>query len=258
MQKKQNRRNLLSVINLGNKLRIDTLVQEPSEDKDAPNMQDGKIKEGNIKFIYSDTLSLESIKEKEYFDGWDFHNPKETKELRLTHNLIASNAGFPKLMEIYDKDPFLRLKRDFVKYMKEKEMIVDETKAFDEIINSVDWRFSEWVKDVEKRGRKKIEVFLEDTINAKFYNLVKDKPFSVVKRIYFDKDNLISDKKERDEKGSTQSKRDKLIRHLFKIQAIIELYEVGDYNEFIRRTSFRIRKISDKKQLRKKLIPLLR
>ena len=80
----------------------------------------------------------------------------------------------------------------------------------------------------------------------------------MVKRIYFDKDNLISDKKERDEKGSTQSKRDKLIRHLFKIQAIIELYEVGDYNEFIRRTSFRIRKISDKKHLRKKLIPLLR
>lgn len=42
-----------------------------------------------------------------------FSNPKETKELRLTHNLIASNAGFPKLMEIYDKDPFLKLKKEF-------------------------------------------------------------------------------------------------------------------------------------------------
>jgi len=253
VKKRQNRRNPQLVINLGNKLRIDTLVQEPSKDKNAPNMQDGKIKEGNIKFIYSDTLSLESIKEKEYFDGWDFNNPKETKELRLTHNLIASDAGFPKLMEIYDKDPFLKIKKDFIKYIKETGTIVDETKSFDEIINLVDWRFSDRVKDVKKRGRKRIDVFLEDVINAEYYKLVKDKPFNVVKRIYFDKDNLISDKKEIDEKGSTQSKRDKLIRHLFKIQAIVELYEMGDYNEFIRKTSFEIRRLSDKKIIKKKI-----
>lgn len=86
-----------------------------------------------------------------------------------------------------------------------------------------------------------------------FYDLVKDKPFSVVKRIYFDKDNLISDKKEIDEERSSQSKRDKLIRHLFKIQAIVELYEMKDYNEFIRKTSFRIRRLSDKKVIKKKI-----
>lgn len=113
VQKSQNRRNPQSVISLSNKLRIDKLEQVPSEDENAPNMKDGKVKEGTIKFIYGDILSMDSIKKKEYFAGWDFSNPKETKELRLTHNLIASNAGFPKLMEIYDKDPFLKLKKEF-------------------------------------------------------------------------------------------------------------------------------------------------
>ena len=110
---------------------------------------------------------------------------KKQKELRLTHNLIASNAGFPKLMEIYDKDPFLKLKKEFIKYIKGKEMTVDETQTFDEVVNSVDWIFSNRVRDVSKRGRKQIEVFLEDTENAKYYDLVKDKPFSMVRRDIF-------------------------------------------------------------------------
>lgn len=253
VQKRQNRRNPQSVINLSNKLRIDKLEQVPSEDENAPNMKEGKAKEGTIKFIYGDILSIDSIKEKEYFTGWDFSNPKETKELRLTHNLIASNAGFSKLMEIYDKDPFLKLKKEFIKYINGKEITVDETQTFDEVVNSVDWIFSNKVRDVNKRGRKQIEVFLEDTENAKYYDLVKDKPFSMVRRIYFDKDNLISDKKEIDEEKSTQSKRDKLIRHLFKIQSIVGFYEMKDYNEFIRKTSFRIRSLLDKRIIKEKI-----
>ncbi|MCI8669732.1 MAG: ATP-dependent helicase [Lachnospiraceae bacterium] len=253
VKKKQNRRNPQSVLNLSNKLRIDGLSQVPSEDKNAPNMENGKVKQGTIKFVYGDALSIDLIKENECFEGWDFSNSKETKELRLTHNLIASNAGFPLLMEIYDKDPFLKLKREFIKYMKEKMINIDETKTFGDVINSVDWRFSNRVREVKNRERKKIDVFLEDAENAKYFNLVKDKPFSLVKQIYFDKDNLISDKKEIDEQRSSQSKRDKLIRHLFKIQTIIELYETKDYNEFIRKTSFEIRNISDKKVIKEKI-----
>lgn len=137
--------------------------------------------------------------------------------------------------------------------MKDKMINIDETKIFGDVINSVDWRFSNRVREVNNRERKKIDVFLEDAENAKYFNLVKDKPFSLVKRIYFDKDNLISDKKEIDEQRSSQSKRDKLIRHLFKIQTIIELYETKDYNEFIRKTSFEIRNISDKKVIKEKI-----
>ena len=107
IQKKQNRRNPQAVINLANKLRTDGLQQEPSKDKDAPNMIDGVIKEGDIKFLYGNKISLDELKTTSYFDGWDFTNSQETKEMRLTHNLIAATAGFPTLMEIYDRDPIM-------------------------------------------------------------------------------------------------------------------------------------------------------
>lgn len=253
VQKKQNRRNPQTVMMLSNKLRIDKLEQVPSEDQNAPNMKAGKVIEGSIKFIYGFALSMEELKEKEYFNGWDFDNPKKTKELRLTHNLIAGEAGFPKLMEIYDKDPFLTFKKEFIKYIKLNKISVDETKEFDEVVNSVEWKFSNRVRDINKKGRKQIEVFLEDAENARWYKLVKEKPFSVVKRMNWDKDDLISDKKEIDEERTTPSKRDKLMRHLFKIQKIIELYEAKDYNEFIRKTSFKIRSISDKTIIKQKI-----
>ena len=66
-------------------------------------MENGKIKQGNIKFLYGEIESIDDLKQSIYFNEWDFANPKETKELRLTHNLIANTAGFSKLMEIYDK-----------------------------------------------------------------------------------------------------------------------------------------------------------
>ena len=34
---------------------------------------------------------------------WDFTDAKKTKELNLTHNLIADKAGFRTLMDIYDR-----------------------------------------------------------------------------------------------------------------------------------------------------------
>ena len=40
---------------------------------------------------------------------------------------------------------------------------------------------------------------------------------------------------------------------MFKIQAIVELYQIKDYNEFIRKTSFRIRRLADKKVIKKKI-----
>ncbi len=255
-QKKQNRRNPQSVITLSNKLRTDGLKQEPSKDKKAPNMENGIIKQGSIKFLYGAIL-LDKLKSKEYFKGWNFDNPKETKELRLTHNLIAETAGFRTLMAIYDKDPVINLKNNFLSYIKEKDIQIDETQTFNTVLNSVDWRFSDRVRTIENRGRKQIDVFLENRDNVKIYNLIKDKSFSEVKKIYFDKDNLISDKKEIDEETSTQSKRDKLIRHLFKIQSVIQTYEDKNYNQFMRKTSFKIKCIADKQRIKEKIDTLV-
>ncbi len=252
IQKKQNRRNPRLVITLGNKLRTDGLKQEPSKDVKAPNMENGVIKQGSIKFLYGNIV-LDELKRKECFKGWHFDNPKDTKELRLTHNLIATTAGFYKLMEIYDKDPLLKLKRKFLDYIKEKGIKINEDQTFDAVLKSIEWKFSNRVNPVENRGRQQIEVFLENKDNSILYDRIKNKTFSEVKKIYFDKDNLIADKKEIDEETSTQSKRDKLIRHLFKIQSVIKSYEDKDFNEFLQKTSFKIRNIADKKNIRERV-----
>lgn len=254
--KKQNRRNPQTVIDLANKIRTDNLKQEPSEDFNAPNMENGIVKQGSIKFLYGDNISYDNLKKASCFVGWDFNDSKETKELRLTHNLIADTAGFPSLMEIYDKDPLIKLKNEFCKHIKENNISIDEDKSFGDVVNEVEWTFSDKVKVVENRGKSKFEVFIKEPENKKLYDLVKNMKFIDVKKIYFDKDNLISDKKAIDETSSTQSKRDKLIRHLFKIQSLVKMYKEKKYNDFLRRTSFRITSIKDKEKIHDKISEL--
>ena len=151
-------------------------------------MENGKIKQGNIKFLYGEIESIDDLKQSIYFNEWDFANPKETKELRLTHNLIANTAGFSKLMEIYDKDPLLKLKSNFIAYVKKNSIDVDDSHTFDYVMKSIDWRYSERAKNKEYRNKKYIDVFLEDANNTMLYNIVKNKPFGDVRKIYFDKD----------------------------------------------------------------------
>lgn len=257
VQKKQNRRNPKLVIDLINKLRTDGLVQEPSLDKNAPNMENGKVKMGSIKFLYGKELSFDELEKQIYFSGWDFNNSKETKELRLTHNLIADKVGFPNLMKIYDKDPIMKLKSDFINFIKKQKLNIDENQTFDTVLKSVDWRVSNRSIIKENQGKKQLDVFLDNKINSLLYDIIKDKPYSTVKKMYFDKDNLISDKKEIDEEKSTQSKRDKLIRHLFKIHEMVRLYENKEYNQFIRKTSFSIKSIYDKQIIKEKFDKLI-
>ena len=253
IRKKQNRRNPLSIITLANKLRIDNLQQEPSTDINAPNMSDGKVKEGKAIFLYQ--IPAYELKGKRYFKNWDFDDPKETKELRLTHNLIAYTAGFPELMDIYDKDPIVKFKNEFNKVLKGTS--IDTNKSFGELLEEVEWRVSNRVRAKENRGKRQIDVFLEDARNRELYESVKNLPYEEVKKIYIEKDNLISDKKEADEIGSVKSNRDKLIRHLFKIQSIVDMYEKGEYYDFLRKTSFKIRSISDKRLIKEKVSKLL-
>ena len=104
---------------MANRLRIDGIIQAPSRDSSAPNMQNGVVKEGAIHFLYSTTDNVEIVKNflvKNY--AWDFSDSKETKELNLTHNLIADKAGFRNLMDIYDGDKII----DFRKRIKEKKL----------------------------------------------------------------------------------------------------------------------------------------
>ena len=241
VKKEQNRRNPRLVYELANRLRTDGIIQTHSNDSSAPNMEDEKVKDGDIKFYYSqDKEKLEYLKEK---ISWDFDNPKETKILNLTHNLIAPKAGFEKLMAIYDRDPIIKLKNDILAKIKKKpdEVNISDNDTFDDVVDKAQ------LKNRQKQLKKDIII----SEYSSLYNQLKDLPFSEVRKIYVSKDNLIDDKKDdEDDEAKPSSKRDNLIKHLFKIQDCINLYQEKKYNEFLRKTEFPIREAKDKKRLK--------
>lgn len=254
IQKVQNRRNPQLVIDLANKLRTDGLQQEPSTDRNAPNMLDGNIKQGKILFLYSQEENFNIKKVREYLTdnySWNFSDSKETKELNLTHNLIAKQAGFETLMNIYDKDPIIGLKKDIldkISYNKKNnkpEIEINEEDTFDDVVNKYDLK--------NKQGEPKKNILLSNPETLNLYNQLKEKPFSLVRKIYLTKDSLIDDKKQdEDDKNKKGAKRDNLIRHLFKIQNCIYLYKENRFNEFIKSTDYRYRitSIKDKEKLK--------
>lgn len=247
VKKEQNRRNPESVINLSNKIRIDNLIQKPSNDMNAPNMKDGLIKNGDIKFVYSYNTDINKLYESIYCNTWDFTNSRDTKELRLTHNLIAGQAGFSELMEIYDSDPIIKFKDEIVKEIRNKNIPINVEDTFDNIVNQINLTY----KSTENKGRSKKEVRLEDKLFKELYHIVKDWPFSKVTKIYFNKDNLIDDKKEEySEEIIREPRRDKIIQHLFRIQNLLYLYDNNQYNDFLRITSYKVNSVADKVKIK--------
>ncbi|MFD1166957.1 UvrD-helicase domain-containing protein [Sphingobacterium daejeonense] len=257
--KKQNRRNPQIVINLANKLRTDDIIQEPSIDINAPNMAEGVIKQGTVLFLYSTDGNIDKV-EKSLGEnyGWDFNNTKQTKELNLTHNLIADKAGFRELMDIYDSDPIIGLKTDILNKIKDNkknnrpEIAIEDNDTFDVVVDKFQ------LKNI-KRNLKK-DILLADPIKAELYNQLKDKPFSEVRKIYMNKDVLTDDKKQdKDDENKKGSKRDNLIKHLFKIQNSISLYKNKQYNEFLRITDYRIhiKSIANKRLLKENIDNLI-
>ena len=243
VQKTQNRRNPQLVIDLANKIRMDKLTQEPSTDMNAPNMKDGQVKQGSIRFLYSLNNELGKIRDTEYFNGWKFDDAKLTKELNLTHNLIAPKAGFEELMSIYNKDPLISLKNDIVANIKKNNLVIDDDATFKQVVKLVP------IKNRQKQ--LKIDIIINNPSDNLLYEQLKDLPFSNVRMIYIDKDSLIDDKKDdKDDENKKGSKRDNLINHLFKIQNLIYLYDDNQISEFIRKTEFKIDSIAKKRELK--------
>lgn len=241
VKKEQNRRNPKLVYDLANKLRVDVdgLVQTHSDDNTAPNMFEGLVKQGNIKFIYSVNANLQQVRDELQ---WDFANTRETKELNLTHNLIAGKAGFGSLMEIYDRDRIVELKGKINKEIKEKKIDIQDDLTFGQVIDIVNIT----INPTTVIGR-----FLSE--NVELYQTACNYPFEIFKKIYLDKDQLLDDKKQDvDDDNKKGSKRDNLIKHLFKIQTNIFLYQNKQFNEFLRATDYRFRltSIAHKKALK--------
>ena len=253
IKKKQNRRNPQKIIDLANRLRTDGLQQEPSKDLNAPNMKDGAIKGGDIKFIYSTSGEIDEVKE--YISksfSWDFSNTKETKELNLTHNLIAEKAGFGSLMEIYDKERILEYKDRIRRYIKKNAIDKDfSDRTFGEVIEHLKvGKTDKELKAIEPT--KTMKNFINE--NPGLYESALRQKYLSFSKIYVNKEQLIDDKKQNAEDISKRgSKRGYLIRHLFKVQNNISLYQNKQYNAFLRVTDFRSKmtSIASKKILKK-------
>lgn len=215
VKKEQNRRNPRLVYELANRLRTDGIVQRASDDLTAPNMNEGKVKDGQIRFYYS---AGENSRRQEVRDhlGWDFSDVLETKELNLTHNLIAPQAGFGELMAIYDKDGVLNY----------RDRIVSHIRKTDELTKYDGCTFGETIAMLQegKAGpalnavspTAGMKIFIEE--HPELLADAKARNFLAFRRMYVDKDQLIDDKKQsEDELARKGSSRCDFIKHVFKI-----------------------------------------
>lgn len=245
IQRKQNRRNPKNIIALANKLRTDGLIQEFK----ATNATD-RIEQGTMLFFHSKTDSLDKVRDflvKRH--RWDFQNNESTKELNLTHNLIAGKAGFSTLMAIYNKDKIIGYRDRIKKYIKENNITTDFSgKTFGEVIAILKQGKTEQ-ELTEVNPTDSMQKFIDSHLDL--YRSALDYNYALFSRMYIDKDQLIDDKKQDSEsRDGVSSKRDNLIRHLFNIERYITLYQGGKYNDFLRATDYQISSIEDKRKLK--------
>lgn len=246
IQKNQNRRNPRKVINLANKFRSDGLVQIPSSDVAAPNMNNGNVIEGTVKFIYGDGIThLEDLRNSELFKELEFDIPQKTKELRLTHKLNAETAGFSKLFELYSSDLLVKLITDMKKKFNASEL-VDKGKTFEELVEEaqiVVRKGGPLIIDIVKSIPELLAIY-EEIKTFSFEEVISKSKVNKVSLLAYKFNGLSS----RYEAGTD---RDRILQRLDLIFELIELYKIGKHNEFLRITCFKITSSADKINLSK-------
>ncbi|OUZ18046.1 ATP-dependent helicase [Enterococcus cecorum] len=236
--KTQNRRNPRVVIEVANKFRDDAIEQVPSEDVNAPNMENGTIREGTIKFLYGNEIDdFITIKGKNIFESWDFYDGKQTKELRLTHKYNAEMAGFKDLYDLYNADLIIML----IRKIKEK---IDK-----ENLNS-DRTLGELALKVKPKF-KKLDLLKQingNEIYHSIYSVLEDMPWKeTYEKCRVTKESLMSYKLNGvSGRYEANSYRDRILRRLDILEEIIELYEANKFNDFLRITKFSIHNRNDK------------
>ena len=251
INKIQNRRNPLKVIELTNKLRDDGIKQIPSKDTQATNIDEGtgKIKEGNVKFIYSDNNILEELKKTYIFNDWDFKNTLNTKELRLTHKLNAENSGFKELYNLYTND-FIYSK--LISKLKEKKISEDED------INNFGYIIEKFPIFSGKGKIKKNILEQVDMKSKKEIEKIKDIEWGKIKNSFINKDSLLGYKfNGLTEKYESTSNRDKILQKLDLIYESINLYSENKYVELFKKLKIKISSYEDKIKIRKEMNELI-
>lgn len=236
VQKPMNRRCPRSVITLVNKLRTDGLVQEPIE----TNV------EGTCRFFFSASDDESKLKRLLTNDGWDF-DPKETKELRLTHNLISAEAGFKTLLEIHNYDPILGYRDRVDKHVKELGWDCQGL-TFGDVLARLE---ADNKEDSKKWSPTQGQQSYIDS-NKKWFDYAQAFDYQSFLKCFTAKEQLIDDNDDDTEKKSVAgSKLSPLMRHLYRIEEALRLYADRKFNDFIKKTSFKsISRFEQKKELR--------
>lgn len=251
INKIQNRRSSLKVIELTNKLRDDGIKQIPSKNTKETNIDEktGKIKEGNVKFIYSNNNILEELKKTYIFNDWDFKNTLNTKELRLTHKLNAENSGFKELYNLYTND-FIYSK--LISKLKEKKISEDED------ISNFGYIIEKFPIFLGKGKIKKNILEQVDMKSKKEIEKIKDIEWGKIKNSFINKDSLLGYKfNGLTEKYESTSNRDKILQKLDLIYESINLYNENKYVELFKKLKIKISSYEDKIKIRKEMNELI-
>lgn len=236
--KTQNRRNSKAIIELANKFRNDGIEQVPSKDQNAPNMENGTIREGSIKFLYGNKIDdFTIIKRKNIFKSWNFSEGKQTKELRLTHKYNAEMVGFKELYDLYNADLIIILINK-IKEKIEKDNL-DKEKTLGELVLDIKPIFNR-MNLLEQININKTYKSIYDILKDMLWDEVCEKCSIIKESLMSYKLNGISGKYE------ANSYRDKILRRLDILEEIIELYEANRLNDFLRITKFSIQNKEDK------------
>ena len=253
VKKVDNYRNPVSVINIANKLRTDSLNQKPTKSPSAKNVVDGVAKEGSAVFYYSEKEDrlpqLYALLENK---GWDFNDPKQTKELRLTHNLIAGEAGFSTLHEIHTGDKIFEYAQKVKKVISEDLHLSEESflsLTFGEVLEFLNTNYSSNKKWKPTSGQNDYIGKHDDA-----YEVAKSLNFAYFLKCGAFKEDIIDDNYddvEDDTHTATSSSQSPLIKHLNQIEKCIRYFSAKNYNEFVRCSSFKsIVRFSQKKELK--------
>lgn len=243
IQKTQNRRNPQKIIDLANNFRCDRLIQTPSDDVSAPNINPETLTviPGTVKFVYGDGLKqLEDLRNSPMYKSLGFDDPLKTKELRLTHKLNSETAGFPELYKLYNSDIFIKLVTKLKDKINTSEIDISG-KTFAEIVREA--------QVLTKRGGPPlISKILSEPTYSHFYKKIKFNLFKdVINKIGINKDSLFSYRSNVTEnRYESGADRDRILRRLDSIYELTELYKDNKINKFLNLTKYKIGSEKDK------------
>ena len=220
VQKPQNRRNPLAVINLANKLRTDKLVQKQSYDKSAPNIDPntGYVKQGRAVFLYSKNPNLDKVRSFLTTNKDFLWNKNKIKELHLTKNLIANEAGFPHLYEIYSGNELYKYVHTVKKNLENLNIEIDDNRNF---------------KSIVEECEKNVDVDISS---------IAELPWFSLKKMYVNVDMLMDNKTmEEDNQSPTGSSLSKIVDYILKIMQLIDMYKHNNVGDFLKQTEYKIK-----------------